>query len=354
MNTTVQRNETAAPRALEMLGISEAEERVYRWLLGYATATTQDLAQALSLTPHKAQQLLVTLETKGLATHTPERPRRYIPVAPDIAVEAMILRHQKGLEDARLAAQELQKQVAVRQPEEREQIVELLASREIEAQIFERLHESARHEIVTMTRLPMRVSSMDIPFEQIEQSQRTQRKAHARGVHFRTIVDAEFLAAPGALRLVRADMKAGEEVRVIPHLPFKMILADRYIGLAPLNLEQPDGPSLLVRSSALLDAFHILFEVLWERAVPVSSVSDDVLESDDSGLRFPEGSKDLLPLMAAGLNDKTIAHELDISTRSLERRVAKLMQALGTRTRFQTGWYAALSLPPVDSDARDS
>lgn len=350
----MQVNEAAAPRALEMLGISEAEERAYRWLLGYSAATVQDLAQALLLTPRKAQQLLVTLEAKGLATHSPERPRRYIPVAPDIAVEALILRHQKGLEDARLAVQELQKQVAVRQPGEQEQIVELLASREIESQIFEQLHESAQHEIVTMTRLPMRISSMDIPFEQVEQSQYTQRKAHARGVHFRTLVDAEFLASPGALRLVRADMKAGEEVRVIPHLPFKMILADRYIGLAPLNLQQPDGPSLLVRSSALLDAFHILFEVLWERAVPISSASADVLESDDSSSRLPEGSEDLLSMMAAGLNDKTIAHELDMSTRSLERRVAKLMHAFGTRTRFQTGWYAALSRPPVDSEALDS
>jgi len=48
--------------------------------------------------------------------------------------------------------------------------------------------------------------------------------------------------------------------------------------------------------------------------------------------------------MGVGMNDKAIAHNLQISIRTLERRVADLMHSLDTRTRFQAGWAAALHL----------
>jgi DNA-binding NarL/FixJ family response regulator len=51
-------------------------------------------------------------------------------------------------------------------------------------------------------------------------------------------------------------------------------------------------------------------------------------------------------LLAAGLNDKGIAHEVGISVTTLNRRVAELMKSFGTRTRFQLGWRAALDAFP--------
>jgi DNA-binding NarL/FixJ family response regulator len=45
--------------------------------------------------------------------------------------------------------------------------------------------------------------------------------------------------------------------------------------------------------------------------------------------------------MAAGLNDKAIAHELGISMRTLNRRISELMTQLNARSRFQIGWIAS-------------
>src|SRR5699024_2972083 len=87
---TTHRHVAAGVRPLENLGITEFEERIYRWLLTRRGATAAEVARALGLTPAKAQRLLDALETKGLATHTPERPRRYIPSSPDVALEALI------------------------------------------------------------------------------------------------------------------------------------------------------------------------------------------------------------------------------------------------------------------------
>ncbi len=339
---TIQRIGAAEARPLEILGISEAEENAYCWLLAHSGATVLEIAQALGLTTGKTQRLLDAIGTKGLTTHAPERPRRYIPASPDIAVEALILQRQNDLQRARGALQALREQAAAVQPrDEREQIVELITSHEAERQAFEQVHRVAQDEVVALVRAPLRISRLDIPSEQ---DQYTQRGAQARGVNYRGVVDAQYLTLPGALRAIREDLKAGQGIRITAHLPFKMILADRRIALIPLNLQQAGGPVLLIRSSALLDALYTLFELLWERAAPISFSLTSELKTENPSPLLSKEAEDLVPLMAAGLNDKGIAYEFGISTRTLNRRIVEIMKVLGARTRFQMGWLAALRL----------
>jgi DNA-binding NarL/FixJ family response regulator len=49
----------------------------------------------------------------------------------------------------------------------------------------------------------------------------------------------------------------------------------------------------------------------------------------------------VLALLARGLSDRAVAAELDISERTLRRRLAGAMDALGARTRFQAAALAA-------------
>jgi DNA-binding NarL/FixJ family response regulator len=62
--------------------------------------------------------------------------------------------------------------------------------------------------------------------------------------------------------------------------------------------------------------------------------------------RLSDAANDVIPLLAAGLNDKAIAHEAGMSATTLNRRIAELMKSFGTRTRFQLGWRAALNAFP--------
>jgi AraC-like DNA-binding protein len=129
----------------------------------------------------------------------------------------------------------------------------------------------------------------------------------------------------------------GEEVRVAPSLPFKMLVADRRVALIPLNLTPHRSPAMLVHSSALLDALYLLFEILWERSLPVSFDAGGAIAVAEHTERLPEEAEGMLQLMAAGLNDKKIAAELGISASTLKRRIAETMKALDVRTRFQLG-----------------
>ena len=49
----------------------------------------------------------------------------------------------------------------------------------------------------------------------------------------------------------------------------------------------------------------------------------------------------LLRLMRTGATDRAIARELDVSLRTLNRRIARLQAMLGVQSRFQLGVVAA-------------
>lgn len=49
----------------------------------------------------------------------------------------------------------------------------------------------------------------------------------------------------------------------------------------------------------------------------------------------------LLRLMCTGATDRAIARELDVSLRTLNRRIARLQSLLGVQSRFQLGVVAA-------------
>jgi hypothetical protein len=325
-------------RPLDILGISETEEQVYRWLLAQSGANVAEAAQAFTHTPGKAQRLLASIESKGLATHSPERPRRYLPVSPDMALEASVLRCQDELRRAREAIRELQEKAAAEKPrDEPHQMVELITGRETERQTFEQLNHSARREVIALMRPPLLISRLD---SSATQDQHTQREAQARGVRYRGIVDTAFLSLPGAVNIVREEVRTGQDIRVTSALPSKLVLADHRIAIIPLNLELPGSPVLLVRSSALLDALYALFEILWRQATPLAFGRNGELEEGAVETALPKDAAELISLLAAGLNDKGIAGEMKISASTLNRRISEIMRLLNARSRFQLGWLA--------------
>jgi sugar-specific transcriptional regulator TrmB len=329
-------------RPLESLGIGAAEERAYIALLDRPEATLADLAAALASPPRKVQRLLETLQAMGLVSFAAGEPRRYVPASPDIAIEAILSRREGELRRARAEIQRLQ-QRATEGAGKRRQMIELITTHEAGLHVFDQIQHAARHELIFLQRPPILIAGP-------EQPSATQVDALTRGVRYRSIADQALLAIPGVVARLRADLKAGEDVRVVSELPIKMVMADRSVALLPLNLDIPNSPSLLVRSSALLDALYSMFELLWERAAPIAITPEGDVETGKTGTRLPEEADQLLPLLAAGLNDKAIAYELGISASTLTRRITEIMDRLDAQTRFQLGWMAARHWSPPDGD----
>jgi DNA-binding NarL/FixJ family response regulator len=111
-------------------------------------------------------------------------------------------------------------------------------------------------------------------------------------------------------------------------VPMKLAVFDRTAALLPLAVEELVDSALVVHPCALLDALTEMFWLLWDQAVPVVPASLDPLEAR------------LMTLLAAGFKDDAIARHLALSSRTVGRRVAELMETLGARTRFQAGIHA--------------
>jgi hypothetical protein len=329
-----------SPRPLAILGIDDAEELAYRVILNRRMATVDEVSTELAISSRKAQRLLDGIEAKGLVTHSPERPKRYIAAAPELAVEALISQRLVHLERARSSIGELRHQLeGATDAQAHQQVVEVITNPASLGQILTQLERTIKTEAICFQRAPILYARGFL----LEKSD---------NVRVRSISDAGYLALPEAMALLRKDVEAGEEARVFPTLPVKLFVADRRIGLIPLNVADQGGAVMLVRASSLLDALCSLFELTWERATPIVFTRSGKLKKGKPDAALSEAAERIIPLLAAGLNDKAIAHDIGISDTTLTRRITELMKSFDTRTRFQLGWRAALETFPQRAAVR--
>lgn len=320
----------ASPLAL--LGIGDLEERVYRALLKRHGASAAVIAGELAMTLDDATRALEHLDSLGLVTHTPEVPKTYVTVEPELAIDALIKQRQRALEQARTVVPTLAQAFAHASADHAGQqpVIELITNRAHLGQVLVQMYQSAQTELVAFQKVPVILPSTQLTGET------------ATEAVVRTISDESFLEVPGVLELMRQDMARGEQARTFSSLPFKMMIADKRTAVITLDAQDPQAPTLLIHRSTLLEALCLLFEFVWEKATPVVAARDGEvkvrMESTGHGI---ESAKALLPLLSAGLNDKAIAQELNISASTLNRRIGDLMSIYDARTRFQLGLQVA-------------
>lgn len=136
--------------------------------------------------------------------------------------------------------------------------------------------------------------------------------------------------APETLAL-RASV--GEEIRLMPQLPTRMIVIGTTHVVLPEPLGQYDEPRSLVRQRGWVQAMTLWFESMWDKASPLSTTA--------SGRGTGDLRTFLLQQLASGAQDEQIARRLGVSLRTVRRRVADLMTDLGADSRFQAGVEAA-------------
>ncbi|MFF7599726.1 TrmB family transcriptional regulator [Streptomyces mirabilis] len=324
----------------DVLGLAEETEHVYVALVRQPRCTASELADACGMCASTVGRLLSKLVKLGLAVQDARRPPRFTATPPDVAVTTLIDQREHQLKEARALVQRLtETHREAARINQRDMAVELLTSREhINATVL-RLTVDARHEVRVCDRPPY----FDGPGSNLDSQLQQQR----RGVIYRVIYDREAVAWPGRLNNdIVPSMKAGEQARVHPELPLKLVISDDRAAILPFSLD-PGGQSVayLVHRSPVLVALQSLFEAQWERAVPLSDAplppGDATTAAAESEEAEPdEETRSLLALLASGLTDTAIARAQGWSERTTQRRVHQLMCQLGASTRFQAGLTA--------------
>jgi sugar-specific transcriptional regulator TrmB/DNA-binding CsgD family transcriptional regulator len=304
------------------------EERIYRVLVKRGGAPLSEIVTCVEVSAKAARQALGGLEANGLISRSPVGRLRFVPAPPEMAVDVLVRRRQEEVAEARLAAIELQK--TFRQAREKgspPDVVEVVTGREAIIQRFVQLQRSARRELLGFARPPFVGSKGPNDVE---------RELLSRGVRYRIAYDREVLESAGIDGL-RGCIAAGEEARTYPNLPMKLAICDDRQAMIPLRVDDPGSEDvLIVHTSPLLEALRMLFEAVWERAVPIGPPGS--LEADR--VSGSQQDRDLLMLLAGGLKDQAISRQLGVSLRTVQRRIRGLMDKLGAETRFQAGLQA--------------
>ncbi|MET9339064.1 helix-turn-helix domain-containing protein [Nonomuraea sp. NPDC003804] len=314
---------------LSAAGLSAEEETAYRLLVRTAGVEPAELAEELGVESEAARRVLGSLLAKGLARAVPGELDRFCAVAPDVALAARLHRRQEEVDRARQAVEQLTGEyLAHARRREAAQLVEVITSRTALREQLRLLQDNARHEVVCLCRAGHVAMTSQENTEELA--------ALRRGVGYRVVYERALLEEPGMLVNLADGIKLGEQARALPTLPVRMIVADGELGVLPL-IQHTGGltqlTAALIRPSSLLDALKALFESLWERATPVSlTTPGSPLDSDHLYL---------LSLLVAGVPDKSIATQLKVSQRTVQRRITHLMEQAGAQTRMQLAWHAA-------------
>ncbi len=299
---------------LDVLGLSSSEQAAYEALLTQGPAT-------------EPQDVLDRLVELGLADLQADPPG-YVPKPPDLALGALLLAREEQLVAAhrRLVERDDHDHPDAVDAGNAGNAAEIVTGANAIIRRFFDVQNQAPHEVRGIEGPPYIAPDYD--------DGDTVYTLLERGTEYRILYDRRALDLPGRPYGAVLDVSDGRQVR-IGDAPVKLVLTDKPVGFLPLHVDPDRKPAaMVVHEPTLLAALSMLFELCWDRAVPISVGSGFDGSSDTD--------RELLPLLVAGLTDSEIAGKTGWSPRTVRRRVRDLMDRLDARTRFQAGYNAVL------------
>jgi DNA-binding CsgD family transcriptional regulator len=152
-----------------------------------------------------------------------------------------------------------------------------------------------------------------------EEEKRLVASASLRGVFPRSV-----LADPDDRAFLDELRRLGTRIRIMDEIP-SWVYADRGLLCAlPLDwAEHPPSSIAIVTHPAITEIVSLYVESIWDKAV-------DYPLGDD-------GWEPVLRLLHRGFSDAAIAESLDISPRTVHRRISEAMERFDVHSRFELG-----------------
>ncbi|MFI6638517.1 LuxR family transcriptional regulator [Streptomyces sp. NPDC050504] len=313
--------------ALRLLGIDEAAARVYLALLELAPAPLGAVAAATGLRDAELTSAYGSLVDAGLASAVDGAGEVVAPVPPTAGLEILARHRAAEVEESRIAVggafESFRRQ---RLASYNDNLVEVVTGDSVGPRI-RRAWASAREQIRQLE---------SPPYLTLPEATGDSLATLERGVTQRVVYSRASLEFPGHLaEAIEPCVNAGEQARVAPSVPVKLVIIDEAYALVSLSIKEADvhNTMLVVQPCGLLSALIALFEQSWSNALPFHGRT-----TRPGGL--PPADRRLLWLLAGGAGDDVIARELGISRRTLFRRLQVLMAQLGAANRFQMALQA--------------
>ena len=353
---------------LRVLGLADDEDTVYRALVARPGVGAADLARALAesaagpqpgaaagpvWTERRVAAVLRGLCRAGLAVAEdgPEGEPSHRATPPELALEPLITARRDDLRQAEAVVARLAGEYRAAHTVRPGAPVEVVRGREAVRHRFLQLQLAAQREVLGFA--PYRGQRHVVSAEENS----AEAEAMRRGVCYRVVVERASLDHGD---LLAEALGVGQEITVVDSLPVQLVIADGRIGMVPLTpiVDGADPGAVIIHEGGLLEALVALFHAYrkqgWrlvgpEQARPGAEPAEEPDEVDRS----------ILGLLNIGLTDASIARQLGLGYRTVQRRISRLMDMAGAQTRFQlgsrashVGWLGAVEDRPVADHRR--
>ena len=320
---------TTSVSPLETFGVGARGDRLYRTVLREGRTTTEKLAGLLGWESAEVETELSPLVELGLIAHSDEL---VFALSPHLALGRLGEMEARNVLDRERALANLRAAIPDYAAEERGadlvgsalQPVEVHAGPEVGA-VVDALIRSTTGEVL----LIHTVEWLDRPGWPKQDTLIAREAAGGRRV--RSIYPTEALHRPQWLETVRIWAELGEDVRLLPTPPGRLMVFGVQAAVVPVEWGSSPARRVIVRTPGVVDALRVLFEALWRQGSPLPGTQ---AAADRQSIQ-------VLKLLAAGAKDETIARQLGLSLRTVRRRIAEQIGELGATTRFQAGVEAA-------------
>jgi DNA-binding CsgD family transcriptional regulator len=313
---------------LVALGLKTDEAEVYRLLLTGGMSTVEQIVEKTGFPPKVVSACFTALSDAGLVSSAMLNQSSAIPIQPGLGLDLLSRRREAELTDARITvtrAFDAYRRSISGDPADH--LIEVLRGPAVRDRI---------HQLETAAKIEVR--GLDSPPYYADADANLVELDNLRnGVRYRAVYGRVALERPEYLAdNVLPCGKAGEEARILPDVPVKLLIIDEECAVVSLSVAESDvcQSALLIRPCSLLSALIGLFEMCWRAALPLD------FGSRAAGLHLLPSERRLLSLLAAGLGDDQVARSLGVSRRTVFRYLESLMERTGAANRFQLALHA--------------
>lgn len=315
-----------------LLAGDELTQRVYLLLLRQSAPRRSTLLKE-GFTEEELASALSSLELRGLVNATRRDVIEVYP--PDTTLPAYAADLERQARSTRSAVEGLthmynEARTVEGQSRASREVALLATLDDVDAAFF----RAARRAEKRVVRLVARSERMDKVVMRHAESIIAARPTTSRPQLERLLVfEQSILEVEGAFSALETMRADGIEVRITPHLAFSVLAVDRTTAVIDVtHLDAAGGGSLYIQHRQLAGAFMDMCLGLFAASTPLPRSA-----SGGSLARLHQRDGQIIALLAAGASDLTIARQLAVSQRTVERRVRAIMEELGATTRFQAG-----------------
>ncbi len=250
---------------LTKLGLTSYEARAYAALTGRDSFTAAEVSRVAGLPRQRIYDVLASLLEKGLVSTRPGTVIKYSATEPTLAIEQLLSVRRQQLEALEEQATALVDELAPayragKQETDPLQYIEVLRDRGAINARFDELQAGVQREILVFTKPPY----AKMPQENVE-GLRVARTVTARSMYEYSLFD-DLAATEGVRRFV----EAGEQARVAPELPLKLVIIDETIVM--FGMEDPIAGSsdltiVVVDHPSLATVLKMAFTSYWNQGV---------------------------------------------------------------------------------------